>query len=377
MRIVIRANMILGQRVGIGVYTLNLIKNLARLDSNNEYLICGNSFAKRIDAGVTSFFSQHQNFTFRYRRIPGKIMKTFGVKIPILSLDSLFGSCDIYHETNYIPLRHKGKIVLTIYDMTYKTCPQTLSKKTLPYLDNNLYRAVSKADKLIAISNSTKEDLIKYFDVPTNKISVVYGGYDKIYHPIYDHNELERIRSHYQLPQKFILSVGTVEPRKNLSLLLKAYSRLPAGFKKEIKLVLVGKKGWINQTFFEEIKELGIAGDITFTGFVPTEELPYIYNLADLFVYPSFYEGFGLPVLEAMACGTPVIVSNRSSLPEVVGDAGRLIDPEDYYELQTAIQQIYRDQSSREQMKNKGIEQAKKFSWEKCARETLLAYQQV
>jgi glycosyltransferase involved in cell wall biosynthesis len=367
----------LGKRAGIGVYTLNLIKHLAKIDTRNDYLICGNSYRKRIDESITSYFQKYPNFSYRFLRLPGKIFNALAVQIPLLSTELLFGQFDVYHETNYIPLKSKAKTIITIHDMTFKTVPDTLQEGIQRYFKKNLSIAAANATKIIAISNKTKEDIIRYFQVPENKIKVIYGGYDKSFRKIKNTNKLEQIRAKYHLPSSFILFVGTIEPRKNLNLLIQAYAKLPYVFRKNYKLVLAGQKGWVNESFYKEINKLDINNDIIFTGYLPDEDLLFIYNLADIFVYPSLYEGFGLPPLEAMACGVPVITSNSSSLPEVVGNAAILIDPYNTSELADAIERIYRNPNLYQEMSNKGLEQANKFSWEKCAKETLSVYEEV
>jgi len=228
------------------------------------------------------------------------------------------------------------------------------------------------ADQIIAISNSTKQDLIRYFQVPEEKITVTHLAADECFQPL-PFDKVQVFREKYGLDFPFILYVGTLEPRKNLPTLIKAFYYLK---KKNIhhKLVIAGGKGWKYDPIFQTISDLNLIKDIHFTGYVPKEDLPLLYNAADAFVYPSLYEGFGLPPLEAMACGCPVITSNTSSLPEVVGDAGIMINPCDYDKLAEAIDNIISDTDLKIQFSKMGQVRAAQFSWNKCAEETLKIY---
>jgi len=237
--------------------------------------------------------------------------------------------------------------------------------------------AIERADAIIAISNHTKLDLIKYFDAPEDKITVTHLAADKAFTRIVDHDILKKIRQKYSLPHDFVLFVGSLEPRKNLPTLLAAYALLQQTFKNKFSLVIVGSEGWLNDQIKLLITELKISENVCFTGYVAQEHLSAIYSMASVFVYPSLYEGFGLPVVEAMACGTPVITSNVSSIPEVVGDAAVLIDPINKEELALTIERVLGDEDLRESLRISGIARAKTFSWERCARETLEVYKRV
>jgi glycosyltransferase involved in cell wall biosynthesis len=203
----------------------------------------------------------------------------------------------------------------------------------------------------------------------------VYEAAQNNFKRIQVHKILNSIKQKYHLPDRFILFVGTLEPRKNIIRLLEAYARIKD--KLPHKLVIAGTKGWLYQPIFEAVKRLSLRNNVIFLGYVDDGNLPALYNLADLFVYPSIYEGFGLPVLEAMACGIPVITSNVSSLPEVAGDAAVLVDPYNVKELAGAMKHVLTNASLRKQVINKGFQQAKNFSWKKCARETLKVYEEV
>jgi len=234
---------------------------------------------------------------------------------------------------------------------------------------------IKNADKIIADSYNTKQDIISYFKIPDEKIKVIYLAADKIFQPL-DKVIISKIKQKYNFDFPLILYVGTLEPRKNIPTLIKAFCKLKKEGLPHILLV-TGKKDGKYKKIFEMVKRLNLQKDTIFTGYVPEEDLPAIYNAADLFVYPSLYEGFGLPPLEAMACGTPVITSNTSSFPEVVGDAGIMVKPHDVDELAKVMYEVLTNDGLREDMIKKGLKQAKKFSWKKCAKETLEVYQEV
>jgi len=206
---------------------------------------------------------------------------------------------------------------------------------------------------------------------------------DARFQPITDPDTLARVRNRYGLPERFILYVGTIEPRKNLTTLLEAYAALTSRVSNlqypisNIHLVIAGRKGWLYEGFFRRLRELGLEREVVFPGFVPDEDLPALYSAAELFVFPSLYEGFGLPPLEAMACGTPVITSNSSSLPEVVGEVGIMVEPRDVRALAEAMELVLTDEGKRREMREKGLRQAARFSWKRTAQETLEVYRSV
>jgi glycosyltransferase involved in cell wall biosynthesis len=237
--------------------------------------------------------------------------------------------------------------------------------------------AVLWADKIIAISRHTKEDMVKYFNVPEDRLVVVHLAHREEFRPIDDTSVLQKVRIKYNLKKDYILMVGSIEPRKNHQLLIRAYNALPGLIRKKFDLILGGGSGWLNTDIFELVKNLRIQDQVRFLGYIPDADLPAIINAATVFAYPSFYEGFGLPVLEAMACGTPVITSNVSSLPEIVENAGIMIDPSSMDELRERLIEVLKNDSLRENLRRKGLEQAKKFSWRDTAKRTLEIYEQL
>ena len=234
-----------------------------------------------------------------------------------------------------------------------------------------------KASLIIAVSENTKIDVMKYLNVPEKKIRVIYHGVEKEFQKIEDGEYLKHRLRGIGIDYPYIFYLGTLEPRKNVERLIEAFIQLKKRNQINEKLVISGIKGWGHQSIFDKVASSGIEKEIIFTGFVPNEFLPFLYNGASAFVYPSLYEGFGLPVLEAMACGVPVVTSNVSSLPEVAGDAAILLNPYSVDELADGIWRILSDEDLRNSCITKGIERAKSFTWERCAMETLKAFNEV
>lgn len=351
---------------GVSIYIYYLIKQLNDLNKNKKFLYLINYEHNR-------FFTNLNEVTINN---PFKVLKTYAW-YPFLVIKLRDHDLDVIHNPGQVPtfLKFKQKYIITIHDLTPFITPKE-SKFGRPLIYKLFFpRTLKTADKIIADSNSTKQDLIRYFNIPEEKIKVILLAADEKFKPL-NKEEIDEFKQEYNLNFPFILYVGTLEARKNILTLIRAFYTLK---KKGInhKLVITGKKGWKYKELFGTIDNLNLQNDIIFTGYVPEEDLPALYNAAELFVYPSIYEGFGLPPLESMACGTPVITSNTSSLPEVVGDAGIMVDPYDVDGLADAMYEVLSIDGLREDMIKKGLERAKMFSWKKCAMETLKVYEGV
>lgn len=345
------------KKTGVDYYAYNLIRALSKIDKENQYYLYLDPL----------FFPQFSNLgeNFFLRKANTRNRLTWVQFVLPFQLHK--EKIDILHCPAYIaPLfTFFTKTIITIHDMSTFLFPKRFT------LAHNLYYYIFvplscwKAKKIIAVSENTKKDIIKIFKIPASKIEVIYEGIEPIYHPV------ERDNS---LPYPYLLFCGTLEPRKNISTLLDAFSLIKDKIK-EYKLVIVGKKGWLYQEIFEKVKKLKLEDRVIFKGYLQTQQLPSVYSNASLFIYPSFYEGFGFPPLEAMACGVPVITSNTSSLPEVCGDAGIMINPENPFEIAQKIIEVINDKKLKEEMIKKGFQQVKKFQWEKAAFNTLKLYQ--
>jgi glycosyltransferase involved in cell wall biosynthesis len=356
---------------GIGRYTLQLMNGVVAADAESQYTL----FYNRPEDAQAPINLQHlpartipySEKEWRFRTLLAHLLHR--------PQDSLLGQADVFHATNNV-LPHLVQIrsIFTLYDLAFRLHPATHTRLNRWFLATMMPFFLRKADHVIAISKATARDAMELYNLNQEKITVIYGGITPHFRPVTDERRQQQIRSHYSLPHRFILFVGTLEPRKNLPNLLRAFAAANTG---EVKLVIAGKKGWFYQPIFNLVRELGIEQEVQFLGFVPDEDLPVLYSLAEVFAFPSLYEGFGLPVLEAMACGAPVITSNISSLPEVAGDAAWLVEPSDVQGMRLAIERLVNEPTLRQEFSRRGLVQSSQFSWRRAAEETLDLYRHV
>lgn len=344
----------------------NIINVLKKIDKKNEYILyVENTYNNDLGSLPNNFHIVRTsinanlpllNILWHTFILPVRIMKD---KVDILHLPS-----------HSLSLLFKVKpTILTILDLTEYRLKNHYSKSRMLYRKVMLPISSKLADKIIAISEYTKEEIIRIFKIRPQKILVVYNAANSRYKPIDKAQCKEFLRKKYKIGFPFILYVGQIQhPNKNIVRLLRAFSKIKSDFRVTHKLVLVGKSHPSANIVYQTVDELHLNKDVFFTGYIPDEDLPYFYNAASLFVYPSLYEGFGIPVTEAMACGCPVIASDTSSLPEVAGDAGILIDPNNIDEIAKAIIEVLNNSIKREEMIQKGFKQIKKFSWEDSAK---------
>ncbi len=354
---------------GIGRYAQELLATLTQVDKANEYVAFYNGSAK---APVPPSLA---GLARRRVMLPNKLWRaevglSHGLHWPE---DRLLREVHLFHATdNLLPYFAHIKSVFTLHDLAFHYYPETLSTANRRYLAMMMPRFLRAADRVIAVSLSTKRDVMQVYGLDESRVTVVYEGVQPYFRPAPSGARAALAQKH-NLPARFILGLGTIEPRKNLSTLLQAYRALKSrGL--GLKLVLVGKVGWLADATLQQVRVLGLEGEVILAGFIPDEDLPALYSSSALLAYPSLYEGFGLPVLEALACGTPVVCSNASSLPEVAGDAALLVDPLDVSAWVQALSRVLADEDLREEMRMKGLAQATRFSWERAARETLGIY---
>jgi len=366
-----------GNRAGIAHYTYYLVKSLLALNKLDEFVLFFDHSARDI---VKEFLEPNSTIRFfsfsQYRRyLPFVYSHLFS------AINVRREKLDVFHSpANVVPLGYRGPFTVTIHDLAIYRHPELFPSKqgfSVKYL---VPKTVQRADRIIAVSESTKRDVQEFFEIPEEKISVVYEGvlYERF--NTTNKEEIEKLRAQFGITGNFLLFVGTLEPRKNLIRLLEAFYLLlerSSGFKDSVQLVVTGAKGWLYDSIFEEVESRKFGQRVIFTGYLNAAEIAALYVNAYAFVYPSLYEGFGLPVLEAMAAGTPVITSNVSSMPEIAGSAALLLDPIDIEGLSSAIERVLGDPELRSELSRKGRMQAKRFSWKRCAEETLAVYRSV
>ncbi|HEY2846662.1 MAG TPA: glycosyltransferase family 1 protein [Pyrinomonadaceae bacterium] len=283
---------------------------------------------------------------------------------------------DIFFVQFNAPGRLPCKVVNTVHDLAFEHYPETFRWHEAFRMRVSIRRAAREAAHIITPSEASREDVVGTYRIPAEKITAIPLAASGDFRPDIEAEKIAAVKARYSLPDDFILGIGSVQPRKNLARLIEAYASL--AIKGDLPpLILGGRLAWLYRDSVRAVERFGVGDKVKFIGFVPDEDLPRLYSAATVFVYPSFFEGFGLPPLEAMACGTPVITGDRTSLPEVVGDAGIMIDPYDVTAIAGAMERLLTDANLRSEMSARGIERAKTFSWEKTARETLKVFEQV
>jgi glycosyltransferase involved in cell wall biosynthesis len=361
------ATPLLGERSGVGNYTARLLAAQLKTEPDRDYLLYSNRPLENLEPGLE-----------RARRIPGYLPSSRWLWMQVM-LPRIVNQTkpDLCHFTNALaPLWLNKPFVLSIYDATLFLYSRYHPRTRLLAIRLMLPLAVRRAAAVITISQSARRDLLQVLKIPPEKIHVVYGAAPRHFAQVTDTAELARIRHKYNLPQQFLLYVGTLEPRKNLSRLVRAFGRLKEQGQPH-KLVLAGPWGWSMTGFRQQIESLGLKESVQMLGYIPDEDLPGLYSLATVFVFPSLYEGFGLPPLEAMACGTPVLSSRNSSLAEICGEAAYLVDPLDEESLVAGLQRVLADKTLREELGEFGRQRAAEFSWERAAKETAAVYDQI
>ena len=361
-------------RLGVGEHAYEILNAIFKLDKENQYYLFYNSYADV--AEHTPLWPQQNNIHYVATKWPNKL---FNASIKILGrpkLDKLIsrnGKLDYFFSPNFnfTALSKDVKHILTAHDLSFKFFPQFFSaKQRLWHWAVNPQKQCRQAAALIAPSENTKRDIVDYYQIPAEKVKVIHGGLSAIFN-----NQItnkDKRKEKYNLPDKFILFLGAIESRKNIAGLIEAFELAQPSLPASYSLVIAGSgRGWKNKQIYSRALASPLRNKIEFIGYVDAADKPALYSLSELFVYPSFYEGFGFPVLEAMACGAPVITSNRSSLPEITENAAYLINPNRPAEIADAMIKMLTDEKLRERFKTMGPEQAKKFSWETAAKEWL------
>ncbi len=368
MRIGIDVTALPSQFFGAGNYIVNLTQTLIHTDSANDYLIFSKAQQAELFAGRGYAQVVCARLPTRWYRIVWE-QTLFPLLIRRYRLD-------VVHSPHYtMPMLKACAQVVTFHDMTFFLHPEAHLAYKRVFFRTMIPVSARRADALIAISHSTRADILRRFPIAPTQVFTIPYGVPSFFHPM-PAPARSPILDKYGLPREFVLYVGNLEPRKNLPMLLRAYAECVRRGASQA-LVLVGSRGWMDDEIFATFRELNLGHRVFLPGYIPQADLPALYSAASVFVYASRYEGFGLPVLEAMACGAPVITSNISSMPEVVGDAGVLVNPDDQAELADALMHVLGDPGLRARLCHDGLERARLFSWERAAQQTLAVYERV
>jgi len=353
---------------GNETYVCGLLKGLSQVEYPDfRYIV----FLSE-DIPEPDFLSGRKNFSII--RISPRASLRFLIDIPVKTYTERL---DLLHTQYHLPFISHCTGVITLHDISFLRYPEFFPRELYWRLKLSLLYSVKKTRKIITVSEFSKKEILEFYRIADEKIEVVYNGVSENFRPV-DAQNRDIILKKYGITRPYILSVSNIQPRKNLSRLVKAFlSLLKNNEKFPYDLVIVGKKLWLYNEIFNEIRNTHFKERIILTDYVSEKDLVFLYNYADVFIYPSLYEGFGLPVIEAMACGCPVITSNVSSLPEVVGKAGILVDPYSVEEIAKAIYNVIKNKDLREVLKIEGIKQSRKFSWKITAEKTLKVYEEI
>ncbi len=372
MRVGINALFLDRPGTGSGQYTRNLLEALAKVDPANEYLLFSPGPAPRT-------FTIH-NSQFTIRNLSGNLAKLWFEQVSF-PLACHREGIDLAHVPYFAsPLFPTVPTVVTIHDLIPLILPAYRGSLLVRSYTRLVAAAARKAEAIITVSQASKRDIVRYLHIPPERVHVTYEAAGEEFQPVEDEAQLAAIRQKYALPERYLLYLGGFDQRKNLSALLRAFALL-VNKQQQARLVIAGKLPGRDSPLFPDprrlVEELGLEERVIFTGWVLEEDKPSLLTGATAFIFPSLYEGFGLPALEAMACGTPVIASDRSSLPEVVGEGGILVEPTDVEALADAMELLLIDDALRVELRRRALAQAARFSWRQTALETLVVYRKV
>lgn len=375
MRIAIDYTAAIRQNAGIGTYVRNLVAALIAQDTTNHYTLLTSG-----KATPEHSFPIADNVRGRNIFLPDRYLNILWYRWRVPVPATLFsGQTDIYHGPDFVlpPLGRAVCKVVTIHDLAFLEHPEYAVPSLAAYLKKVVPDSIQAADAVVAVSQETQRTLITHFQTPPEKLSVIPLGVGKHFRRITDPILLDATRHKFKLKHPLVLSVGTLEPRKNHSGLIKAFYQATKQKGGPAMLAIAGGKGWLYEETQQLIADLKLERKVRFLGHVTDLELVTLYSMADIFAFPSFFEGFGIPPIEAMACGTPVITSNTSSLPEVVGDAALLVDPHNIDEMAHTMLRVLHQESLRTELRQKGYQRVQQFTWEVVAQKMLNVYQQL
>lgn len=374
MRIGIDYTAAVNQSAGIGRFVRNLVEAVTEMDSRNEYVL----LHAAPNPGCVADPPSAPNVSVRALRFSERFMATLWHRLEVpLPVELVTGPVDVFHSPDFVlpPVRRAVRLI-TIHDLAFLTYPECAHERLRAYLEYAVPRSAARADYIITDSENTRNDVICLLDRDPDEVFVVPGGVDPMFQPA-SADSVAGLREQYQLTQPYVLAVGVIEPRKNYPRLIQAFGRLRAQTGVPCQLVIAGGLGWLSEETLRQAEQSAYPGDVRFVGYVPDRQLPALYTGAEVFAYPSLYEGFGLPVLEAMACGTPVVCANTSSLPEFATDAALLVPPEDPHAIADALETAWMNRSERERLRAAGIRRVQDYTWQQSAERLVQIYERV
>lgn len=375
VRVGINAVPILSPLTGVGQYTYRLITELQQVLPQKPWLFYGTSWGREIRTAAAPGARQLNNAIKRFMPHPHVITRL--LKQTRFSTGVRRHKVNLYHEPAYLAYRFKGPTIVTVHDLSWIRHPETHPAERLREMNRFMPKVVEKATHIVVDSEFVRREVMTHYGVAGDRVTTVLLGVGEEFRPI-DSTHCRPALEQFGLKHgHYLLAVGTLEPRKNLATVIAAFEQLPQGIRQRYPLVIVGMKGWGMDRFSDSLRKLINCGEVRLLGYVAQEDLPALYSGARLFVFPSLYEGFGLPPLEAMACGVPVIASRRASLPEVVGNAGILVEPMDDATIAGHMRTLIEDDAIHASLREAGQERAKDFTWQKFALETLAVYKKV
>jgi alpha-1,3-rhamnosyl/mannosyltransferase len=371
-RIAITCTALRAPLTGVGHYTFNLIRELQSLLDAPPWLFYGGEWTRELrevappsDVNVRNAIASRIPDAYRVARWLQQRRFSAGVRERGIAL---------YHEPNYLAYRFAGPSVVTVHDLSWIRHPETHPPERVRMMNDILPRALAQASQVMVDSDFVRDEVMGHYGLEASRVTTVHAGVSGEFRPVPPAERDAVLRARGLESGRYLLTVGTFEPRKNLRTIIEAFERLPEALRRRYPLVLAGAPGWGDTEIAQRVEALVRSGDVRLAGYVPREELPALYSGAAVFVYASLYEGFGLPPLEAMACGAPVIASSASSLPEVVGEAGVLVDPLDAMALAESMQALLEDAPRREALAAAGVARAAGFTWRRCAEKALGVY---
>lgn len=375
MRIAFDIRPVLRERTGVGTYVFQLLRALSRSDLENHYVLFSSSWKDRVTPDLGPF---PPNFAFREFPVPVRILNLLWHRFRFPPVELFVGKIDIAHSPHplLLPARKRAKTIVTVHDLYFLRHPEWASGEVRSDYVRLTARSLEKADAVITVSEFAKRDCIECCGIASSKIHAVLSGIDERYFEPVPEGEIADVRERYHIRNEFVLAVGALEPRKNFSRLVEAYQRVRMRHP-QLALVIAGPPGSAAEAIRAQIAALGLEKTVRLTGYVNGPDMRALYGASRMLAFPSLYEGFGFPVLEAMAAGTPVLSSNTTAIPEIAGDAALLVDPESTEAIEAGMLRILGDSRLAETLKTEGMQRARQFSWEKTAAALVQLYRRL